>query len=89
MHTAAPEAPRAEAPVFKPEPCFSYERYSSSLFRPDPFPSLYVIARRDVTVSAVINGMCGRFEIAPSIARALAAELIAAADAAEQQREAA
>lgn len=79
----------SEAPKFEHLRRSPYERYSSSLFQPDPFPSLYVTASRAVTVSAVINGLCGRFEITPAIARALAAELIAAADAAEQQREAA
>ncbi len=79
-----------EAPKFEHLRRSPYERYSSNLFQPDPFPSLYVTASsRAVTVSAVINGLCGRFEITPAVASALAAELIAAADAAEQQREAA
>lgn len=76
-----------EAPKFEPGPCSRYEHYSSSLFQGDPLPSLYVTATsRQVTVSAVINSLCGRFEIAPAIARLLAAELIAAADAAQQEQ---
>ena len=80
-----------EAPKFEPDSPSAWYRHSSALHQSDPAPSLFVRAEgvAVVAVNAVTGGCSSRFNLTPAVARALAAELIAAADAAEPQEQAA
>jgi hypothetical protein len=73
-----------EAPKFEPQSLSHWERYSPHLYQVDPAPSMFVRAERHrVTVNTVCASVSSRYDLTPAVARLLAAELIAAADAAE------
>ncbi|MCR4302433.1 MAG: hypothetical protein NUV51_12585 [Sulfuricaulis sp.] len=74
-----------EAPKFEPQSLSYWERYSTFLYQPDPEVSLFVRAERNGTLNVnAVGHMCSsRVDLTPAVARALAAELVAAADAAE------
>lgn len=80
-----------EAPKFVPQTLSRYERYSTYLYQPGPDVSLFVRAERNGTINVnAVGHMCSsRVDLAPAVARLLAAELLAAADAAEEQEKAA
>ena len=62
-------------------PLRSFETFASEMYCADG-PSIYVAGGgRRIAVSVVERHALARFEILPDVARALAAELIAAADA--------
>lgn len=78
-------------PAFELEKCMDWERYSSRYFGAGD-PALFVVAQRGVVrLSSQYCGFCAAFQVDPTVARLLAAELRAAADAADaaEAREAA
>lgn len=77
---------QAEATQFRREANPRYDRFESKLNSDDG--ALFVAAGRLVSFSEVVQRACLRHEFTPAVARLLAAELIAAADAAEQQEQA-